>query len=135
MSQSPFAERRAQLLTLAVLVAVAAFLGWQRFYFLTDDAFIAFRYVSNSLLGRGLVWNPAPFRPVEGYTSWLWVMMLREVWSITGVEPPVAANVLSLLFGYGTLYLGYRFVDRMQLPASLARWRLAFLALVFVGTG
>ena len=51
--------------------------GWHLFYFLTDDAYITFRYVSNSLAGRGLVWNPAPFRPVEGYTSFLWAIVLR----------------------------------------------------------
>jgi arabinofuranosyltransferase len=52
---------------LIVLVAsVLLYLGWRMMWFLTDDAFIAFRYVSNRLLGHGYVWNPPPFRPVEG---------------------------------------------------------------------
>jgi arabinofuranosyltransferase len=40
--------------------------GWKLFWFLTDDAFITFRYASNSILGHGYTWNPPPFRPVEG---------------------------------------------------------------------
>ena len=55
---------------------LAAWAGWREFLFLTDDAFIAFRYASNSLRGFGLVWNPPPFAPVEGYTSFLWVVLL-----------------------------------------------------------
>jgi len=88
------------------VIGALVFVGWRLFFFLTDDAFIAFRYVSNSMLGYGFVWNPPPFRPVEGYTSFLWVVLLRLVWSFTGVEPPVAANYLSLLCGYGTLFIG-----------------------------
>jgi arabinofuranosyltransferase len=130
----PTFDRRARLLVLAALAAAAAIAGWRLFYFLTDDAFIAFRYASNSLLGRGLVWNPPPFRPVEGYTSWLWVVLLREVWRATGVAPPDAANWISLGFGLATLWLGWHFVERMALPPGLARRRLALLALVWLGT-
>jgi arabinofuranosyltransferase len=121
-------------LCLGAAVVVATYYGWKLFFFTTDDAYIAFRYASNSLAGLGLTWNPPPFRPVEGYTSFLWVSLLREVWRLFGVEPPVAANYLSLLFGYATLYLGYRFIARMNLPAPLASARWAFLVLVMVGT-
>lgn len=55
------------------------FYGWKLFWFMTDDAYIAFRYVSNSMLGLGYVWNPPPFHPVEGYTSFLWVAILDIV--------------------------------------------------------
>lgn len=112
--------------------AILTLVGWKAFWFLTDDAFIAFRYVSNSLAGRGLVWNPAPFRPVEGYTSFLWVMLLREIWQLFGMAPPQSANVVSLLFGLATLYLVLRFVQRMSFPA-MERWRPVLLALVLLG--
>ena len=58
-------------LCLGAAVAVATYYGWKLFFFSTDDAYIAFRYVSNSLAGHGLTWNARPFRPVEGYTSFL----------------------------------------------------------------
>lgn len=121
-------------LCLGAAVVVATYYGWKLFFFTTDDAYIAFRYASNSLAGHGLTWNPPPFRPVEGYTSFLWVTLLREVWRIFGVEPPDAANYLSLLFGYATLYLGYRFIARMHLPAPLASARWILLVLVMLGT-
>ena len=118
------------LLGIALLASIG---GWLAFYFLTDDAYITFRYVSNSLAGRGLVWNPPPFRPVEGYTSFLWAIVLRSVWSLTGIEPPESSTVISLVFGWGTLLLGYRFVMRMRLPDALLRDRLLLLAVLLVG--
>jgi arabinofuranosyltransferase len=122
------------LWSIAAATAISVFLGWRLFWFLTDDAFIAFRYASNSMLGRGYVWNPAPFVPVEGYTSFAWVVLLREVWALTGVMPPDAANWLSLAFGYATLWLGARMVLRMRLPPALERWRLLWLSLVLLAT-
>jgi arabinofuranosyltransferase len=125
-------ERAARFLLFAV-AAAGLVVGWKTFYFLTDDAYIIFRYVSNSVEGYGLVWNPPPFRPVEGYTSFLWAAVLRLAWSLTGVEPPESSNLISLAFGCGTLVLGYRFVMRMRLPPGLERQRLALFAVVLVG--
>lgn len=117
-----------------VLAAGAvAIWGWWQLWFLTDDAYIAFRYVSNSLRGWGLVWNPPPFRPVEGYSSFLWVVLLRAVWGGLGVAPPAAANVLSLGFGLGTLAVVSAWIGRLALPPGLARWRPLFLALALAG--
>lgn len=115
-----------------VLLAALTAYGWHLFRFLTDDAYIAFRYAANSLAGWGLTWNPPPFEPVEGYTSFLWVIALREVWRWLGVPPPEAANVIGLLSGYGTLALAVLLLARLDLPPRLerARWPLAFLALL-----
>ena len=116
-----------------VLAAVGLYIGWREFYFLTDDAFIAFRYVSNSILGHGFVWNPPPFRPVEGYTSFLWVLILDFVWRLFGVRPPDAVNVLSLLFSFGTILLVVSVLLRMKLNDKLIRYRSALIALVLAG--
>src|SRR5882672_9320453 len=105
------------------------------FWFLTDDAFIAFRYLSNSHLGFGYVWNAPPFRPVEGYTSFLWVVLLDVVWRVSGVAPPAAANYVSLLFTYLTLLVGGQMVLQLPLRESLNQYRLVFLSLVLVGVG
>ena len=112
---------------------VAVYYGWRLFWFLTDDAFIAFRYISNSHLGYGYVWNAPPFRPVEGYTSFLWVVLLDVVWRLSGVEPPASANYVSLLFTYLTLLVGGLMVLKMKLARELGKHRLLFLCLVFVG--
>jgi arabinofuranosyltransferase len=116
-----------------ILASAGLYAGWRAFWFLTDDAYIAFRYVSNSVLGYGYTWNLPPFRPVEGYTSFLWVVLLDVVWRVTGIEPPASANVISLLFAYGTTFLGAAMLLRMNLRSQLRKVRLPLLALVLLG--
>ncbi len=78
------------------VAAIAVWFGWRTFWFLTDDAFIAFRYVSNAVDGIGLVWNPPPFVPVEGYTSLLWIKMLEWVWRLTDTPQALAIERLAV---------------------------------------
>ena len=125
-----------QLLGLTVILILASlgfWYGWRLFEFQTDDAYIAFRYVANWVAGLGPVFNPPPFVPVEGYTSFLWVTLLTVVWNIFGVEAPRAAQVLNPVFGFGTLCLTVLFVLRMRLWERLGAWWLAALALVLGG--
>ncbi|MBM3316351.1 MAG: hypothetical protein FJY75_00720 [Candidatus Eisenbacteria bacterium] len=126
----------ASRLRLALLLAAAAaalFAGWKLLWFLTDDAYIAFRYISNARLGYGYVWNAPPFSPVEGYTSFLWVVLLDLVWRVLGVEPPAAANTLALLFALATLALTARMVWRLTWTQERERLRLPLLALTLAG--
>jgi arabinofuranosyltransferase len=118
------------VLAAAVVLAVA---GWRLFWFLTDDAYITFRYVSNLHAGYGLVWNPPPFRPVEGYTSFLWALLLAASWRVTGIEPPRAACVLSLCCGVATLVLVWRMLGRLRLSPRLERSRGLLCALALLG--
>ena len=126
-------RQRLALLFILLAGCLGLYLGWRLFWFLTDDAYISFRYVSNSILGYGYTWNVPPFRPVEGYTNFLWVILLDVMWRVTGVAPPDSANVLSLLFAYGTTLLGVVMVLRMTLKPALQRIRLLLLALVLLG--
>ena len=81
-------QRERLLYALILLLAGAALCyGWKLYWFLTDDAYISFRYASNWDLGHGLVWNPPPFRPVEGYTNFLWIVLLYGVWQVLDVAP------------------------------------------------
>ncbi len=113
--------------------ALIAGIGWKLFWFLTDDAYISFRYISNAHLGYGYVWNAPPFRPVEGYTSFLWVVLLDAVWRVTGISPPQAANPLALLFTLATLAIAARMVLRLTEAPRPARARLPYLALALAG--
>ena len=79
------------------LLAWLASLSW----FLTDDAFISFRYARNLLEGHGLVFNPG--ERVEGYSNFLWVLELAAIWRVLGVAPEDAARWLSVGFTAGTL--------------------------------
>jgi arabinofuranosyltransferase len=89
--------------------------------------------VSNSQLGLGYTWNPPPFRAVEGYTSFLWLVLLDGVWRGLGVEPPVAANWLSLGFSAASLALIVAMVLRLRLSPGLAPYRTLWLGLVLLG--
>jgi hypothetical protein len=58
---------------------------------LVDDAFISFRYARNLLSGHGLVFNPG--ERVEGYTNFLWTLLLAAEHALTGIEIPTLALV------------------------------------------
>lgn len=122
------------ILFLGICVGALAglYAGWKLFWFLTDDAYIAFRYVSNSMLGHGYVWNAPPFQPVEGYTSFLWVVVLDLTWRMTGIEPPNSANAIAFVFSCLTLIASALILFRIDWTSRLRRCRLAFVAALMV---
>jgi len=127
---------KKEKITTVILICVSLILlllGWRLFWFLTDDAFIAFRYVSNSLLGHGYVWNPPPFLPVEGYTSFFWVLSLDILWRILHVSPPQSANLLALGFASVTVIVSIFMVLWMDLKPGMDRYRILFAGLVVFG--
>lgn len=67
------ARETAARLGLALLGALAAFSGAIWPSWLSDDAFISFRYAQNLVAGNGLVYNAG--ERVEGYTNFLWTML------------------------------------------------------------
>ena len=91
---------RLGLLAAAVLLAAHALsLG-----FVSDDAFLSFRYARNLLEGHGLVYNPG--ERVEGYTDFLWTVLLAGVGALLpGADMPAIARTLGLLFGAATIVL------------------------------
>ncbi len=130
----PKGSRRVALALIAVVAGAALVAGWNLFWFLTDDAFIAFRYISNAQLGLGYTWNPPPFQPVEGYTSFLWVVLLDGLWRITGSSPPETANFVSLFCSGLELVVVSWILLRLSASGSLQRHRLGWLAWLLVGT-
>jgi arabinofuranosyltransferase len=128
-------SRERLLLPLIAAISLAIlYLGWRQFWFLTDDAFIAFRYISNSHFGIGYVWNAPPFRPVEGYTSFLWIVVLDLVWRFAGVEPPDASNFISLVCAGLTLGIGSWWILTIVWSGRFAPYRTGFLALILLAT-
>ena len=100
--------RRAAWLQLALVTGVALLVtswAWWVFWHLTDDAFIVFRYVANRQAGWGYSWSPPPFQPVEGYTCFLWVVLLDLGSALTGRPPTELANPLALVCSMGSLGL------------------------------
>ncbi len=99
-------------------------LGWLTSvsWFLTDDAFISFRYVRNLLEGHGLVFNPGEY--VEGYSNFLWILELATIWGILGVRPEHAAPYLSVAYTIGTIAVMLWWIARSPLrhDSGLIAW-------------
>lgn len=123
-------DRWAAPIVLGALGLLAV--GHWHFWFLCDDAYIAFRYVSNAMLGHGYVWNAPPFVPVEGYTSFGWVVLMHGLWKLTGLDPTVTANPVSLGCAAVATLLVARWVWRLPLT-TLAPHRVGVLGLVLLG--
>ena len=102
-------------------------LGWLASvaWFITDDAFISFRYVRNLLEGHGLVFNRGEY--VEGYTNFLWVLELAAIWGLLGIRPEDAAQWLSVIYTAGTIAVMLWWVACM--PSLRHRWLVAWMAL------
>jgi len=131
-------------LRLAIIVAFSAVALLSHSLFLfrlqgetcIDDAYISFAYARNLSLGHGLVMNPG--ERVEGYTNFLWVVLMAVVHRL-GFDVPLAARFLSLALGLSVIVYTLLFLalgDRsraallsatvagavLSVDGSLARW-------------
>ena len=133
MSSAGWLGRRPQAIRVAMALSFVPWLvllGWLTSvaWFITDDAFISFRYARNLLEGHGLVFNPGEY--VEGYTNFLWVLELAAIWGLLGIRPEDAAQWLSVIYTAGTIAVMLWWVARM--PALRHRWLVAWMALGLV---
>ena len=121
---------RSKVLVFVVFLPWLGLLGWmvEVSWFLTDDAFISFRYVRNLLEGHGLVFNRG--ERVEGYSNFLWVLELALLWGVFGLRPEHAAPWLSVAFTAGTIAAMLWWVAR--LPALQHRALVGWMALGLV---
>jgi arabinofuranosyltransferase len=108
-----------------VALACALYLaGVARANFVSDDAFIAFRYARNLARGLGLVWNPG--ERVEGYSDFLLVVALALLQRL-GADLVVAGRALSAAAGVACV-VGAGVLARRLLPSA----RLAAAGAAFV---
>ncbi len=113
-------------LTLPLLLWHAAI-----YWFVTDDAFISFRYARNLAHGHGLVFNPG-FERVEGYTNFLWVLLLAGLDRV-GIRPETAAHGLSIAATMALWGLIVWFSLRM-VPRAAPRWLCAVPVVLLAAT-
>jgi hypothetical protein len=95
-------HRVVTLLGWALVIALFASQLWIFRTFFVDDAFITFRYVQQFVAGNGLVYNIG--ERVEGYSNFLWVMLLSPPYAL-GADLVMTARVLSIMLSVGTLIL------------------------------
>jgi len=91
----------SRLIAYFLLVLVALFLYFYVRYidqktshWMVDDAFISFRYAENLASGKGLVYNEG--ERVEGYTNFLWVILLSTCKKF-GIDIVPMSQYLSLI--------------------------------------
>ncbi|MDF1838716.1 MAG: hypothetical protein P1V35_12670 [Planctomycetota bacterium] len=89
----------SSFLRFGLWAALLAFtlLVW-RFQFLCDDAYISFRYAYNLAAGHGAVFNLDAVPPVEGYTEFLWVVLLAVIHRLN-LDPEVLSQAMTALAG------------------------------------
>lgn len=108
---------------LIVLALVAIFVVHSLFLdFTQDDAFISFRYIKNFIDGDGLVFNPG--ERVEGYTNFLWILLLSLFLKL-GFDIIIVSKILGVVCGASIIVLVYLFSCRY---IDQRRWYLRLLA-------
>jgi len=79
--------------------------------YISDDAFISFRYARNLADGHGLVFNPG--ERVEGYTNFLWVLLLALIDRFGG-DIVTSGRVLGFVLSAATLWILLRFSSTLK---------------------
>ncbi len=83
-----------------LLIACAAM--WRLKSFTVDDAYISYRYARNFARGLGLIYNPG--ERIEGYTNFLWTVLLG-VGDKLGIAPTTTAKLLGFSCGLACVAL------------------------------
>lgn len=114
-----------------VLIATAILLPHARaFDFVTDDAYISFRYARNLADHGRLVFNLG--ERVEGFTNFLWTVLLAACMKL-GVGPVAASRFFGVVFAVGTLAVVVRMALRLDGERSRPVHVAAPLALAATG--
>jgi arabinofuranosyltransferase len=135
VTRGPALIRSAQLVLLALCGGVLLWHSLQ-YDFVTDDAYISFVFSRNLAEHGALVFNPG-MDPVEGYTNFLWTLVLGLL-MLVGLDPEIAARVLGTAFGLANLVVAYRLVDEVIGEADgapRAGWALVAPALLALSAG
>src|SRR5438128_259469 len=111
----PRLEGRARQIEALLYLATAVAAWWVRT--VQDDAFISMRYARNLSLGHGLVFNAG--ERVEGYTNFLWTLILW-IPEHFGWSSPAFSIVLTVPFAVVTVGLALRLARRVFASESLA---------------
>jgi hypothetical protein len=92
---------RAGRAALAALVGAYLLSAWPSRLSAVDDAYVSMRYAANLANGHGLTYN-AGLPPVEGYSDFLWVLLLVPATWLR-LHPATWMTGLGLVFGAGSV--------------------------------
>lgn len=106
--------RGRTLIVLLPLICIALFIALCfRLNVTQDDAYITFRYAENFASGHGLVWNIG--ERVEGYTNFLWLIILILGKSLR-LDYLTTVKVLGPLLSVGSIVLTFAIFRRALAP-------------------
>lgn len=105
------------------ILAIILYFYSKTFNFLQDDSFITYRYVKNFTEGNGLVFNIGD--RVEGYTCFLWVVLLSGVKSL-GFNFISASQILGIISSMFTLLFTYLISTKIFPKDKGAAFNLVF---------
>lgn len=129
---SKLSLRRILLLLPAILLLAGRAIRLDGPDVLMDDAFISFRYAVNLSHGLGLVFNPA--ERVEGYTNFLWTVLLA-ICDWFGISVVLSSKILAMLSAIGTLLLLYLLGERVLAGHSQGLLPVAAPVVLFAAMG
>ncbi len=94
---------------LIALLALAGFVAWTvlLWSYSMDDAFISFRYAEHLAHGHGLTFNIGD-KPVEGYSNFLWILLLAGL-HLIGLPTYLSAKCIGLAGMLAAGFMWYRY--------------------------
>ncbi len=102
----------------------------------SDDAFISFRYAKNLFRGLGLVFNEGEF--VEGYTNFLWTIFIYFGMEIN-LDPIFVSIYLGILFYFVNLILLFQISKKLNqrnfLPLAFFCFSIQTHSQIFASSG
>lgn len=96
------------------LIAIFTTISSRFLWFTLDDGYITLRYSKHLANGNGLVWNIMSNNPVEGYTSFLWVL-IGAVPHIFGLPAVTFVKVVGALATVASMIILYLYGRRRGL--------------------
>jgi hypothetical protein len=118
-------------LTAALLLVGTALAYTAEYRFrVIDDSYISFQYAKNLASGNGLVFNPG--ERVEGFTNFLWIIVMTPIWWISGADPELFTR---WVFGVtiGLALAGLALTETIGRRLFLKAWLPTALAVLLVG--
>lgn len=107
----PWYYERHRMIGLVGPVVLCVMEMWRVRQFTVDDSYISFRYARNFARGLGLVYNEG--ERVEGYTNFLWTLILGIGIKI-GFDPVLLSKVLGGACAVGAVVLLHRLAGRIR---------------------
>ena len=120
------------VLSAALLLSHALLYASMMDYDAVDDAYISFRYAYNAARGHGLTFNVGE-RRVEGYTNFLWTVMLLPFYWLH-LPVPTVSLVLGTCWALGCVFLVVHFLGSAK-AGPRGRWLAPISALLLAADG